>query len=102
MENLATDINNLDLAYERFVYDNAFKYGLSSNNPVATKQWDNINKAFMKTCAKEFGADSVTMDLAAKAVKDFCPLEVEADALKIVTVKSNNYQSKKLFKYKGG
>lgn len=92
VENLAPDLNNLDMAYSRFVYDNAVKYGLSSNNPIATKQWDNANKAFMKTCAKELGADAVTMDFAAKAVKGACPVAVDTEALKNAATKFNNFQ----------
>ncbi len=95
VENLTPSTDNLDLAYSKFVYDNAVKFGLSSSNPIAAKQWDNANNYFMKTCVKEFGADSAMVNLAAKAVKDICPVNVDAEALKAVTVKSSTYQQHK-------
>lgn len=83
---------DLDLAYSKFVYDNAVKFGLSSNNPIGTKQWRGANEAFMQACIKEFGANASIMDLASKMVKDMCPVKVDDDLLKQSALKSELYQ----------
>lgn len=92
IENPEMAKENLESAYSKFVYDNAIKFGLSSNNPIGSKQWKNANEAFMEACIKEFGANEPIMELASKTVKDICPMKVSSDSLKESTLKSELYQ----------
>lgn len=83
---------NLDVAYQKFVYDNSIKFGLSSNNPIAVNQWKSANESFMQACVKEFGADLEIIKLVANTVKDICPLKVNSEELEKTIVNSKIFQ----------